>query len=107
MSDYAHMKRQPMSDLNANTEEYPYGLRLDLSDAELEKLGLDDLQVGDTVHLMAFAKVCSTHEHADGEGSSAHCCLQVTHMKAEVEDDEDEEEPDDRTPAERIYGKKK
>ena len=105
MSDnYADMKRKPMADLNTAPEDYPYGLCLNLSDEELAKLGLDDLEVGDTVHIMAFAKVCSTHEHADGQGSNTNCSLQITHMKAEIEDEEGE--PDQRTPAERIYGKK-
>lgn len=106
MSDLVHMKRQPMADLNASPEDYPYGLCLNLSDEELKKLGLEDLQVGDMVHIMAMAKVCSTHEHADGQGSSANCSLQITHMKGEIEDEEDEGDVDDRTPAERIYGKK-
>jgi hypothetical protein len=106
MADYVDMKTKPMADLNAKPENYPYGLCIHLSDAELEKLGLDGLEVGDMVHIMAMACVQSTHEHADGEGSSANVSLQITHMKAEIEDDEDEEEPDDRTAAEKIYGKR-
>lgn len=112
VEDYAHMKRspsKPMADLAGTQEDYPYGLRLCLTHEDLQKLGLDMPVVGDTVHIMAMCKVVSAHAHdsVDG-GASAGVDLQITHMKAEIEDDEDveDEKPDTRTPAEKIYGRR-
>jgi len=109
--DYAHMLRdapKPMSDLAAAAPEYPYGLRLHLTEDDLKKIGLEMPAVGDMVHIMAMTKVVSAHAHDSVEGgASAGVELQITHMKAELEDDEDiGSEPDTRTPAEKIYGRK-
>jgi len=113
MSDkLAHMKsdksgEKPMSDLNATPEEYPYGLRLRLTEEDMKKIGLDMPKVGEMVHIMAMTKVVSVHAHdSEDGGASQGVELQITHMSAEVEDTEDETDKDDRTPAQKIYGKK-
>ena len=75
-------------------ENYPCGLSISLGDAELEKLGLtDDCEVGEFVHLFAFAKVVSVAKHdSEGGGETNRVCLQITHLACEDEDDESEEE---------------
>ena len=80
--------------LGEYTEKYPCGLSISLGDAELKKLGLtDDCEVGEFIHLFAFAKVTSVSKH-DSEGGGEHnsVCLQITHLATESEDEEDEEE---------------
>lgn len=110
MKGLAHMQQaepDTMGDLNENAENYPPGLRIYLTEAELEKTGLDMPKVGQMVHIMAMTKVCSTHASDGAAGPGSGVCLQITHMKAEIEDTEDEPEVEDkRTPAEKIYGKK-
>ena len=104
-----HSEPDTMGDLNDNPENYPPGLRIYLTEKELEKIGLDMPKVGEMVHLMAMTKVCSTHASDGAAGPGSGVCLQITHMKAEVEDSEDigDNEPKDtRTPAQKIYGKK-
>ena len=109
--DYAHMKRDKvMSPMTQPVEQdYPYGLRLRLNAEELEKIGLDIPKVGEMVHIMAMCEVVSCTAQARKDGGAHHDCeLQITHMKAEIEDEEDDngEEKDERTPAQKIYGKK-
>lgn len=110
--DLIHMKRKPqtdsevMSGLESKPAEYPYGLEIRLSEEEMGKLGIDP-KVGETVHIMAMATVTACSAHASENDKGQNCTLQLTHMKAEVEDTEEEDEEDDRTPAEKIYGKKK
>lgn len=110
--DLVHMKRDTsaegtMADLNDKTEEYPYGLRLNLTEDDLKKVGLDMPKVGEMVHVMAMTKVTAVHAHdSERGGTSQGVELQITHMSAEVEDTEDEADTDDRTPAQKIYGKK-
>lgn len=78
---------------------YPYGLCIRLSEDELEKLGIDgDLPaIGDMVHLHAMAEVTSARaektREADGGEKTCRCIeLQITHLAAENEDEEDGEE---------------
>jgi hypothetical protein len=111
--DLVHMKQdradadKPMNDLNSNKEEYPYGLCLNLGEAELKKLGIEMPKIGEMVHIMAMCKVTHCHASAsENSDPSSSCSLQITHMKAEIEDAEDEDDIDTRTPAEKIYGKK-
>lgn len=78
--------------------KYPYGLRITLTQEELEKLGVDhsDWEIGATFHLHAFAKVTSISED-EREGGEKTCCvgLQITHLQGENEDEEGEEEEHD------------
>lgn len=85
---------------------YPYGLTISLTDVELSKLGLlDDVQVGDLLHIHAMSKVTSVNK-TENEKFGAQCRieLQITDMVGEDEDSEN----DDATPAatrrNRLYG---
>ena len=86
----------------ADAPRYPYGLCISLCEDELEKLGVDEgeLEVGDIIHLHAFALVTSASESAT-MGGDKHCRveLQITHMSLESEDEENE----DNEPYERPY----
>jgi len=74
--------------------KYPYGLCLRFDEDDLKKLGLEGLpEVGDTIHIAAFAKVTSAREDeretADGETKNCRNVeLQITHLGVEDEDDE-------------------
>ena len=72
--------------------DYPCGLRICLTEQELEKLGLDDsCDIGDMIDLRCFAVVTSCSKTDVG------CCrieLQITHMACENEMTEDEEDDD-------------
>ena len=74
--------------------KYPYGLRINLTQEELEKLNVDhsEWQVGETFHLHAFAKVVSISQD-EREGGEKTCCvsMQITHLAGESEDEENDE----------------
>lgn len=81
-------------------EDYPYGLCLTLGKDELEKLGVDELpNVGDEISLDVVVKVTRVSASASETDDQKSVELQVTKMAVEM--------PDDDTPAERLYGKKK
>ena len=80
-----------------NGPDYPYGMCICLSDRELTLGGLDaeDIDVGDMIHIHCFAKVTSVSadQTSSDEGKvSRRVELQVTHLSAEDEDEENEEE---------------
>ncbi len=74
--------------------DYPYGLSICLCNDELEKLGLetDEVEVGDMLHLHCMAKVTSVSQNANEQnGKQRRVELQITHIAAEDEDEENEE----------------
>jgi len=91
---------------------YPYGLTLCLTERELDLGGLDaeDISVGDLVHIHLFAKVTSVSADQDSSDDgkvSRRVELQVTHLSAEDEAQEDDEEEDrDESPSvlDKMYG---
>ena len=92
----------------ASMPDYPWGLKLALEEPELTKLNLDmdDVEVGDMVHLHCMAKVTSV-SRSDNE-VTGRCCrteLTITHIAAEDEENEDDEEGE-KEPSRRskLYG---
>jgi formylmethanofuran:tetrahydromethanopterin formyltransferase len=74
------------------TPDYPSGLCICLTQDELEKLDIEnDAEVGDTIHLVAFAKVTSVSENTVNGEPKCRIELQITHLAAEDEDKEGEE----------------
>jgi hypothetical protein len=66
--------------------EYPYGLRLCLTDVELGKMGLtDDCEIGDLLDLRCFARVTSISKNVGETNSSCRIELQITDIAAENE----------------------
>lgn len=71
---------------------YPYGLCICLTQEDLDKLNLSgDVEADDTVHLHALAKVTSVSKRATTSGTDTRIELQITHLAAESEDEENEE----------------
>ena len=70
--------------------DYPWGLRISLTEKELEKLGLDaDCDIGDMIDLRAFAVVTSVSKNKSTEGAdSCRVELQIEKMAVESEDEE-------------------
>ena len=61
--------------------EYPYGLRLNLDDDGLAKLGLTDLpEPGTVMHIMAHCTVVRRSESSDEQGKDKNLELQITDM---------------------------
>lgn len=97
------------SPLMMSENKYPYGLRISLSQDDLEKLGVDhgDFEIGDVFPLDILAKVVSKSAN-ETEGGEENCCvsLQITHIGAEeqeeeLDEEEEAEEDDDEPPLER------
>lgn len=80
----------------SNAPDYPYGLRICLTEKELEKLGLAaDCNVGDVIDLRAFAVVTSVStEQRDGR-DSARVELQIQRLAIEDENRESTESDDE------------
>lgn len=73
--------------------DYPYGLRITLTDKELAKLDLDhtDAEVGGTIHGFFMARITSVSENEVNGGEK--CCrieLQIENLGIESEDAENE-----------------
>jgi len=84
---------KPLPDV-AQVPDYPWGLRICLTERELEKLGLEaECEVGDILHLNAFAKVTSVSISDSDSGKTCRIELVLTHIAAEDEDEEAEEAP--------------
>lgn len=88
----------------SSMEDYPWGLRICLTETELAKLGFDkgDLEVGDMIHLHAFVTVTSVSENSTDQGTNCRVECTLTHISAEDEDEENEEEEAPRGPR-RLY----
>lgn len=71
-------------------ENYPWGLRLTLTEVELEKLGMSgDCEVGDMLDIRCFATVCSIAKSDGPTGPTCRIELQVEKMMVENESTEE------------------
>lgn len=71
---------------------YPYGLCISLDQESLEKLELvDELQIGDMIHLFCLAEVTSISKNTTDKGEQNRAELQIKFMAADEEDEENEE----------------
>lgn len=89
--------------------DYPYGLRICLTDKEMEKLGVDSAEacVGGVVHGHFLARVTSVSSNqVDGGGDNTRVELQITDMAIEGEDAENAA-ADRKRPLSALYDKKK
>lgn len=82
----------PMSVGMSPKPDYPYGLRISLTDKELRKLGVDPEEacVGGTVHLFAMAEITSVSKNDTGDGPC--CCVELQIQKLGVESEDEENE---------------
>jgi len=69
---------------------YPYGLCLSLDQDDLAKLEMPlDMEAGDTIHVMGFARVTSVSKRELSDGKcECRVELQITHLALEDEDQE-------------------
>lgn len=74
------------------TPDYPYGLRICLTNRELDKLGLDDdVAIGDMIDMRCFGSVTSVSKTPDGNGGQCiRIEIQIEKMSVENEMTEDE-----------------
>jgi hypothetical protein len=102
-------KAEAMMPSIVNEPDYPYGLSVCFDNTTLEKLDLDtdDVEVGDFIHIHALAKVtCVSKNQINGE-SNSRIELIMTHISAEDEDNEsDEEEAVEKEPLHKKMYKK-
>lgn len=92
------MKRTPAEKVEAaapptpiEAPDYPYGLCICLDQECLDKLELDpDCEGGDTIHLVAFAKVKARSEEVINGERKCRIELQITDLAVEDEDEEGE-----------------
>ena len=110
MTDMAKSEEDVAKDsspLMMSENKYPYGLRISLSQDDLEKLGVDhaDFEIGDVFPLDILAKVVSKSAN-ETEGGEENCCvsLQITHISAEEEETDEEEEAEDDEPSLEKHG---
>lgn len=78
----------------ANQPNYPWGLSISLCNKELDKLGIDvdNVNVNDIFHLHCFAVVTSkSSNQVQGTEPNSRIELQITHIAAEDEGEEDDE----------------
>lgn len=89
-------------------EDYPYGLRICLTQDELAKLGLEaNCEDGDMIHLNAMATVTSCTETKTNGETSCRIELTITHMAVEdegAEAEEADETEDKPSKMQRRYG---
>ena len=95
-----HMAKTPHENEEPHEPMYPYGLSLTLGKEELEKLGIDcngeECKTGNYLHLHGLAEVTGIHK-TKGMGGEEEVSLniQITHLCAEDEGEENEEYDED------------
>jgi hypothetical protein len=91
---------QPSTLAEPELPKYAYGLRLELDDDALEKLGITELPaVGETLMITAKVEVIGTSTNERQGGDEESCVsLQITHLAIG-----DENEPKKRDPAKALY----
>lgn len=87
--------------------DYPYGLRISLSEKELKKLGIATPQVGDYIDMRAFACVKSVSSDSSDGGETCRVELQIEKIAVENEMTEmaDEEKSEPKKRRSRLYGR--
>lgn len=83
---------------------YPFGTSISLETEQIDKLGLEDGEVGDYLHAEVLIKLCGLHVTETEAGQRKCMQLQITHIsiKGVSENDSDE---DDRPSSRDFYGR--
>ena len=80
--------------------DYPWGLRISLTEKELAKLDLDpdDAVVGGLFHMHAMARITCVSKNDSGDGAGYRVEAQIEDLEIESEDEENEmnDEAEDR-----------
>lgn len=61
-------------------QKYPYGLKLDLDQISIEKLGLKMPEINQPFQLMAMCEVCSISQYEAADEARMNLSLQITDM---------------------------
>jgi hypothetical protein len=85
--------------------DYPFGLQICLTHAEIEKLGIDHLEKGEIVHIRAMGKVTFAQQSEGEHGHACRCEVQIQHMSLENESREGADEDDEPKPRSKLYRK--
>lgn len=85
-------KTVPVSAETGDEPIYPFGTSISLENDQIDKLGLEDGEVGDYLHAEVLVKLCGLHTTATESGDRKCMNLQITHLKILSESDGDEEE---------------
>lgn len=104
MKNMKNMKREPQanSTINQKEETYPYGLRINLDEETIKKLGFSGLpKVGQSLELVGKVKVVDVSTRDSESGKVRGLGLQITHL------DFDDEKEDKKDPADVLYPKSK
>lgn len=81
----------PVPSSEYNGPDFPYGLRLNLDNASLEKLGLDKLpKVGAKMMVHAMGVVVEVSQHESKNHESRRVEIQLQRLAVEDEDESDE-----------------
>lgn len=81
-------------------EKYPWGLRINLGDEELKKLGINELpKVGEKLPLMAMVSVVGVRSNESQNGETRNVELQITECAMEMKKPMDNEKT-----ASKLYG---
>jgi hypothetical protein len=78
-------------------DDYPWGLRINLSDEEIKKLGLTMPEIGTELSMEAVAKVVSVSERSNTGGKSRSVEIIITDMALGPK-------PADKSHADVLYG---
>ena len=74
------------------TQKYPYCTTFELSEQVLEEIDHADWSVDDMFHFHIMAKITAIRSHEDQNGAKKCVTFQMTAIKGENEDSEDNEE---------------
>lgn len=80
---------------------YPFGTSISLETDQIDKLGLEDGEVGDYLHAEVLIKLCGLHVTETESGQRKCMQLQITHMAIKGDGDSDDE--DDRPSSRDLY----
>lgn len=82
---------------------YPFNLCITLEDEQIDKLGLEDGEIGDFLHAAVLMKLVGLHKNAMQDGDKKYMNLQICFMKILGDEDEESEEAFKRPTASDLY----
>jgi hypothetical protein len=87
-------KLETSAPISIDRPDYPYGLRISLTEKEFEKLGLDHsvAEVGGTVHGHFIGRITSVNQEKREDKTCCRCEIQIEDLDIESEDEENEDD---------------
>jgi hypothetical protein len=75
---------------------YPFGTSISLENDQIEKLGLEDGEVGEYLHGEFYARLCGFHVTETESGSRKCMQIQIERIKLSSDEDDGDESPSSR-----------